>query len=392
MSKSWLSLLLLVVASRGHASTFVGNGGNAGDLDLAITLGEIRSTFAQLDDESSDLCRCPDSLAENQLCGVLRDLSEPQVEYCEELLLESKAAIASLVGKDGKVEFTWTDEPMVADPVEGKPRVVDAVAQNQGQRLAVVLNRPRFLAMPRGFRIALVTHELFHFVPVDGKVVSDDQPVGPFKDGKSLLDTLGAATAIAAREEGIYDEFAHLVNVSRAHKKFILQYDVKTTTHQKTAAKSLLKSRTSHGKAWIAEYKVERLGLRLGREISRNQSIYRTVMDVEEELDFYSLGAGFHWQPISTPLSRWGESHVSGFVELVYGRANYRVSDEVFSLRDEGKVRGAQLSAQVYLPVVHGFWGVLGGQIRYLNYRYQELDVRISERQEIVTVGGAYAF
>jgi len=120
--------------------------------------------------------------------------------------------------------------------------------------------------------------------------------------------------------------------------------------------------------------------------------VSRGAITVEETINLFTLGIGYHWFPISARLSRWSEAHISAFLEPIYGKAKYHVRDEVLSIKDKSPVAGAQLTLQIHVPIVNGFWGTIGQQLRYTEYQYRDLDIKIKQTQEIFYLGGAYAF
>lgn len=391
MNRTWMVLPWLVaLALPLQASTYVGNGGNAGDLDLSITLAAIRDSLVELDSSSPNLCRCPEELAESEICGVLRALTAPQVQFCREMILQHKDSLVALMSSDGDLTFSWADETLkVQSNHEDGKRVVDAVAQSS--RRSIILNRARFLEMPKSFRIALVTHELFHLVPFGDGYFTDQQAIPPYRDGRTLLDTLGAAIAMNAHDTGVIADFRHLDNVSRAYRPYVFQLDFKTVARSDGAAQDLLAPTNQDGAALTFEYKPHALGFRIGVERTALSSRYQGQLQVDETHSLISLGAGYHWFPVTARLSRWSETHLAAFVDTVYGSAQYRVQDHAMSLEDAGQVLGLQVTGQVSLPAVIGFWGILGCQARYLQYRYESLNINIKDLQRVLYIGGAYA-
>jgi hypothetical protein len=181
-----LLILFTMTSVSAHGSTFVGNGGNAGDLDLATTIAQIHDTFESIDESSIGLCTCSEGLAEDDVCGVLRSLDEKQRQYCENMMHSQAKKIMELAKSKSKVVFTWSDTPLHVKTGESSSREVDAIARDD--KVEIVVNRQRYLKLPRSFRIALLTHELFHLITIEDRHLSDDEPIGPFEHGKTLLN------------------------------------------------------------------------------------------------------------------------------------------------------------------------------------------------------------
>lgn len=230
MNKRLLILLFtfstFIKVSSIEASTFVGNGGNTGDLDLSITLAKINETLKKLDKEFSTPCECPEELSENQLCRILNSLNEQQISFCQESIFKNKEQLITFSSKNSPIKFTWSDEAIKAKSESGSTRTVDAVTQVENN--LIIIDRERFLELSQSFRIALITHELFHLIRIDEKLIRDENAIEPFKDGKSLLDTLGAALAIESYETGFTRDLAQLTQVSRSYKRHIFHLELKS--------------------------------------------------------------------------------------------------------------------------------------------------------------------
>src|SRR5262245_32424429 len=84
----WILLVFVLptYAAPISQNTFVGNGGNAGDLELEITLKQISSTADSIDDKTKDLCICPEAYYERPIGRYLQDLTVQQKDYCEKKL------------------------------------------------------------------------------------------------------------------------------------------------------------------------------------------------------------------------------------------------------------------------------------------------------------------
>ena len=90
-----LTLVLLIVICGASpitlASTFVGNGGNVGDIELQVTLNQISKTLSAIieDEELGDeLCGCVDAYKNDELCTHIESLTKAQVKYCSIKLKE----------------------------------------------------------------------------------------------------------------------------------------------------------------------------------------------------------------------------------------------------------------------------------------------------------------
>jgi hypothetical protein len=197
---------------------------------------------------------------------------------------------------------------------------------------------------------------------------------------------------MTAYDYRVISDFRTLENVSRSHKKYIIQVDIKNINHSKKAARQLLKKEEIPGKSLTFEYKPNSFGFRLGYEESSNDSTRQLGISVSEEQTHYSGGIGYHWFPVTAYLSRWSQLHTSLFLDVISGRASYKITDGLVSIADKSRLSGIQASGDVHLPIVHNIWVQFGIQGRYVRYLYRDINIRIDEIEKIYSIGGGYAF
>jgi hypothetical protein len=187
-----------------QAATFIGNGGSAQDIDLDAALAIINDGSRNVSTDSKTLCTCSEGWVDNDLCRVLSQLSDEERKACRDLLVKHAPELGELSKRDSKLRFEWADSPMSVRILNNSTRKVDAVSQVEKE--TIIVNRQRFFEMPLMFRTALITHELFHFVKINGEHTDDEKPAPPFKSGRSMLDTLGAALTMESFERQSFDE------------------------------------------------------------------------------------------------------------------------------------------------------------------------------------------
>ncbi len=101
--KKIIIILLLFLQSITFASTFIGNGGNAGDLELEVSRNIIVKTLSAISKEKGSdvpLCTCPENLKGLPLCQGIANLNENQVQFCQKLIKDN----ATLIGLQLKNE------------------------------------------------------------------------------------------------------------------------------------------------------------------------------------------------------------------------------------------------------------------------------------------------
>jgi len=384
---------LIFLAPTANAATYVGNGGNAVDIELAVTLSMIEQTLVRIT-KGDAICKCAPSDRGEGLCDLLDALNKKQVKVCQNLIKSHIGELSALASSDSGVRYVWSDERLYVvtngDGGEKGRRRVDAIAQH-GER-KVIIDKSRFLAMRQSYRVALMTHELFHLIEIDGNHISDDDVVGPFSSGRALLDAAGAAIAVAANDFKVTKDFKQWERVSRGYKKFIIQADQKTVRHSRDTSKELLKEDSTRVSAFTFEYKPNRIGYRLGIENLKHRASKVDGIDVKEDISTTSLGIGYHWFPFDGYLSRWTQLHLSIFIDLIAGKASYQVSDGAVQIEDVSDASGSQLTAQAHVPLIFGFWLTAGYQLRLLHYHYKVLEVKNDSMEQVTFMGVAYAF
>jgi len=268
-------------------STFVGNGGNAQDLELASALAVVSSTAAGIEESSEGLCGCPDQWSQNDLCRVLRDLSAPEKKLCREALITHADELAKLSSRDSDVNFVWSERPISAKEGTAPERSVDAVTQPD--KRTVIINRERFYQLPISFRVALLTHELMHMVKHDGHLINDETSAPPFKNGRAFLDVMGAAVAVEANQKGTVQAGVKVMAVSKSRKNHWVSMNFGTIDHDSKSSKALLKTKQSGLSSLDYTYRPDQIGLQLAIEGQIYKNKYTSDIDVHETLTFFCL-------------------------------------------------------------------------------------------------------
>ncbi len=199
--KLYLISALILITRLSEASTFVGNGGSPGDVELLVAKKQITETLEIIgakDFSQGSLCQCVADFQNDSLCEPLRSLNPEQRKYCVEVTSEKAKTLSTLISTEGKVSFLWTHDRI--EVVEGKNRRAVDAASNR-EKMEITVNQNRFLDMSASERIFLLTHELLHLTEINGKPLTDEGPLGPFtgNDGsRNLINAVSAGTAMQA--------------------------------------------------------------------------------------------------------------------------------------------------------------------------------------------------
>ena len=159
LAKTIFAFLFFVTIAK--ASTFVGNGGNAGDVELQVTITQLTKTLTDIanrgEDHEGKLCKCEKVLNSHKICDSLQALNQRQVYYCGDTLSKNASDIVKLIQSKEGVQVVWTSERIDVLEKNGE-RQADAVAQQNGKLGSkIYLNKEQFLSLTDYERIFLIT-------------------------------------------------------------------------------------------------------------------------------------------------------------------------------------------------------------------------------------------
>ncbi len=387
---------LTVIAPLVHASTFVGNGGGAGDVELAVTKKQTQESFAAIKRRTGDsinLCRCNMVYESRSVCEPLQNLNIEQKQFCTKTLFAQTPEILRLLSDPKAVSFRWTNEQiLVAD--RGKPRAVDAVTDRA--KSEITINLERFLKMQSFERVYLLSHELFHLTSLDGKPMEDEGAIGPFEGdqgGRLLLNAMGSTAAVLEGE--FPDEiktYRDLLNRSQSWKR-----------HWFSLSSGHAGSGDGRAAGTFSATRFSRTGLdyryNLGNWMLTGS--YRTefnrkkvlgVVAVKEEVYIYSLGAGYRIFPFKDPASYWGQTYflVEGLLDYV--NPHITLSDPVTEAKDKASAFGGTVSLNYFIPVSWGLWLHAGAALEHHPYKYKDVNLKYKKSLISTYIGVSYAF
>lgn len=385
---------LLFTSAAAHASTFVGNGGNAGDVELLVALKQIEASTESISQGGyNKLCECDSTFEGHQVCEVLRSLNAAQKQYCRNFVLKEAADYAALLNSQ-KIRYLWTHDDI--EVIENKrTRAVEAVANPETNE--ITLNRKRFIELNVYERIFLMAHELTHLIDVDGKHLNDEEPIGPFEGvtgTRNLINAVAATVVMQAAETNLISQYKPALERAKGHKKFWIDFlggnramgsiqGSKTFGFDSSANTSLV---------GVRYYLLNSFGLYLAyRGVSAEKKIL-TAISAEEEIETFSVGITYKYFPFKDPLKYLGQSHLE-----IYGgpdllKATYKVHDPFVGTQDKDDSLGFLLGATYRLPVIWGFWFNVGASAEMHKYKYEQVNVEYSGPQFTSYFGASYGF
>ena len=379
--------IILILPSFTHGSTFVGNGGNGMDFELktvlqAISVGLDRinddyedvSTDGGAGDEDESLCVCAEREGRFQVCDTLSQMNKAQVKFCQKTILSTIDQLKNLIDRQ-KLQYAWSDEPLKVKE-EGSDDERPVTALSQFAQKKVIIHQQAFMDLPSSQKVALITHELYHFIEQQGKQgqqqFNDVQSYGPFEGpygGRALLNNLGAAVALQ-----IYRKRVYVSRESRGYKSHFINMNAGGSTMPFDTSNSLL-LKDNTGTSYSIRYTYffpdtwTHHGLNLSHESSYwsgNGKIISTYLALRTNT--VRLGYSHRWFPIRPKLNDQraisSQTHLVADVFALTGSGQYKISDSYTALSGPTTVSGFGGALNFMFPLSDGNWFNFGLESR----------------------------
>lgn len=390
-----IMMCLLFLSSSAHASTFIGNGGSAGDVELLVALKQIEKASSNIMQSMAEQthCECIDVFEGHSVCEALKKLTHPQKKYCENFVRKEARDYHSIL-KSEKIRFYWTHDDI--NVFENKRRrAVEAVANPRTNE--ITLNQTRFIKLRAYERIFLMTHELTHLIDVDGEQIGDEGPIGPFEGASGKRDLINAAASAIVMEAASSDlisQYRPALDRARGYKKFWLDLSSGGRTHgeitgNKTFGFDNSKSAATVGARW---YFAENFGVYLHYRGIESEKTILTSIKATESLNTISAGITYKYFPFKDPLKYFGQSHLELFGGPDLLKAKYKVADNSVGTEDSDESLGFLLGASYRLPVIWGFWLNIGASAEMHKYKFEQVNVEYNGPQITSYFGASYGF
>jgi hypothetical protein len=376
------------------ASTFVGNGGNAGDVELQVTLMQIKKTLNQIKNnqfEKNELCSCSESLEGHQICTNLKILSSEQRLFCEKKLTFESAAMLNLLNSPAGLQIVWTLDTMQVAEKAGLREAEGVAVASEGK---IFLNREMFLKLKDYERIYLLTHELGHLVKIENKFLKDDEKIGPFKQndgGRQFLNSLGSAVTMRSLVNGGVDQFAGSLNRSKTYKDNWFSVSFGSESERKDESSFAIKKYTGYQIQYRYQL-IQQVGLSIGHREMKGADTFFEIAKTESEISLWSAKLNYRLSPFSNPLSFWGQSHFLFGLGIEAGTAKMSVNDGYSSENDQTKLSSPLLSAHYFIPANHGIWVQTGLVATQYKYEFNKIGFKSQDNQIFYELGVSYGF
>lgn len=386
--------VILVGIPTSLASTFVGNGGNAGDVELMVTVRQIRSSLQSFSQEEGgrDLCECAMTFENHRICEGLNELSEDQAKFCTGVLKKNAGPLFELIKDDRRVRFTWTHESISVK--EGDDvRAADAVTN--ASKKTVTLNQERFLDLSPSERVFLLSHELFHLSKWEGNHLKDRGTIGPFTSPsgqRKLINAMAGATVMQVDRQNHFKRYQKVLDRPQGWKKHWIDFKIGTehatggTTNNTYYLDRGSLSGFSYRYHWSA------YGLVVQSSLTDNSDKVLTSIEVTERIKTLGAGLSYRYFPGKDPLTMWGQAYLVGSVMLEQLSSTQDVSDPFVGLTSQDSSLGLALECNYYIPAKWGLWGFGGAKLSYHNYEHPDFGLKYESLRYSLNLGVSYGF
>lgn len=393
--KKTIIILLLSLKSLTLASTFIGNGGNAGDLELEVSRNVIVKTLSAISREKGSdtpLCTCPENLKGLPLCQGIANLNESQVQFCQKLIKDN----ATLIGLQLKneLQLVWTDQNLVVQEL-GQSISVDALA-NVNSRI-ITIQKDRFLERKSFERNFLLSHEAFHFIKYDSKPILDEQKIGPFQSATGGRDLLNAmASAIVAESNNLFIAQEHVDDLKRSRKSndHWINLDMKSFQAKEDLGTLYIPEKYKGYGISYNYYLTDSFGI--GAQYSKfeaKEKFFDTI-NASETLNIIGLNALYRVSISEQSLSFWGQSFLQFHAGFEFMRTNFKLQEPPLDTDDTSENTYLSLGGNWYFPLNSGLWITLGLDYNRPQYSYSKkfIDANFSKYRTITSIGVSYGF
>lgn len=421
MMKTFTTLLMLPILNLSQpclaSSTFVGNGGSSQDLELQVSLSQLKdltqviqikylnlsqnqsqaqdSAQAQTqikvqDLSSANLCVCSGEFSDYDFCKILESLTLEQKKYCSSFVKKQNPILAKLLNSN-QVQIHFTNDILQIQN-EDENRVVEAIANAKDN--SITIQEKKFGKLKSHERIFLLAHEFYHLTDIDGKYIVDHQSYGAFdsKDGgKKLLNAAAAAQTQLAFQNSVISHYSSVINRSRYKKYnyfstgiFNRQSDVQNSNS--------FGFKEENGFEFKYRFQPSVLGFSVSSWTSQSQRKMYNTVNLNESKSSTLLGLTLRFPIIKdSPETFWGQAHYfyDFGVELLNGK--YTIKDNYISLTEKARSSSPYLGVSFYIPLRHGVWFYSNLYLYSSKLNYKEIDLKTNSRYSL-NLGVSYGF
>lgn len=396
MKIKWILSSLLLTTTSVLASTFIGNGGQVGDVELAVSLKQLRSANERIqailqDEPNKRLCVCPEDYADHNLCEVFEKLNDEQKSFCDKFIVKQ---LSKLENATYSTQFEWVETSMLNKNKVGV-RVVDAVAQKD--KKMIYIDQTRFTDLTPAKRMFLLTHELFHMDKYETITLNDEDKIGPFTAEYGVRDLLNAAAAgivLTSIDENVFQSYSRFLKQSRSTKKH--WFSLITASNQLKDDKST-NFQTNMGGGYRFSYlyqpdSLHNFGFTVQFQTQSGEKTIYTSTQIESQRTSSAIGVSYRYFLFNNldPLNQFWNTFLQA--ELLYERLDglFKLSDKYTSQDSIASSTSPAGRISIYVPVNYNFWVNLGLEISQHKLYYSEFDYNLVQNTPSLFLGVTY--
>lgn len=374
-----------------QASTFVGNGGQVGDIELRVTIRQIEKTFDDYlrssSEENFSVCECPPDYTEHTLCESIRNLSQSHRNLCEKFTLKQARQVREALEL---VSFEWIHDNLSVKE-KRRTRAADAVTVKAENR--IYLQQNRFLNLTPSKRMFLITHELYHLSKWNNDDINDEDQIEGLT-GRELLNAAAAAMTFYSISYNIFQPEQKYLQISRPSKNHWVSWNLETNSLSSGRDSSFKQSLTGFGRIGYRYQFDSGIGLGFNYRKLQCEKTVLTSISTEESRSILSFGLSYRWFAFNDrdPILSLSRSHF--IFQLFYEnmKAVYKVYDRYTGETIEANSNALSFSTQYFVPLHHEFWIYGGAYIDNHKLSYERISLEYNKNNPGLMLGVSYAF
>lgn len=382
---------ILVVSKNVRANSFVGNGGSTADVEILVTKKQIYESLKKVSEteEFVDYCECIPIYNNRNMCAPLEKLDSEQKRYCTQQLKNISSKIVKLID-DPSLVINWTNQTINIKN-DHNEIVADAIANNKNK--TITLNKRNFISLSQSQRVFLLTHELIHMVPIEGKFLSDFGAVGPFKNqqgSRDLINSMASETVMQVQRYSLFQKYQPVL--SRGQSSYMNWLDLTLIYQGGLENNSNVYSADSHTGFELSYRRfIKKWGFNLGFKSILSSEKLLTNVEVENRLSTLSLGLSYRFFMNDDPLTAFGQSFLVVDANVDFVVSKYEISDAFVSTENKDDAVGYSLNANYYYPL-NPFWIKFGLGVNQANYSHESLNLDRNAINITGHLGVSYGF
>lgn len=391
-----ISFIYLFLASEAFPSTFVGNGGNAGDVELQVTKNQVLEVLQYIEKQKGDnpkLCTCANVLEGHGTCEILNGLNPEQRLFCTNFIVNKSSEIIKMI-KQNAINFRWTHDSIEVQE-NSELQAVDAVTNYETK--VILINKPRFLEMKSYERLFLLGHEVFHLIEYQGKNISDTQNISSFQGldgGRQLLNSIGATLAMESFNSGINQKYQSPLTRSRAREDWWIAAALGSANARDSYSTFNQEKYSSFSILFRHDFTF--FGVFMGTSKMKAEKSILSTINASEERRYIEYGMTYKVTPFQDPLSFLGQSYFLLSLGAISMQGKYALKDNSLDEAETSSSNGWTAGCSYFMPLKNGLWifadgAILNYKLKY-NFTSGGTAIEYSQPQPRYQLGVAYGF